>query len=141
MKKTAKLLLCTVLVLSMTLCLMSCGKTEGDIWADALYTEDTELGEGSKTLTVKVEAAEKTVTFTVHTDKPTVGEALQELDIIDGEEGPYGLYVKFVNGIEADYNKNGAYWAFNKDGGYMSTGVDKTEFSDGDSFELVYTKE
>ena len=141
MKKTAKCGLYLLLILLIGLNLVSCGKTEGDIWENAMYTEDTEFGEGSKTLTVKVEAADKTVTFKIHTDKKTVGEALEEHSLVSGEEGAYGLYIKFVNGIEADYNKNGAYWAFNKDGGYMSTGVDKTEFSDGDSFELVYTKE
>jgi len=110
------------------------------IWGNAMYTEDTELGDGEKTVKVEVIAEEKSVTFTIHSDKETVGEALSEHKLIDGEEGPYGLYVKFVNGIKADYDENQTYWAFSKDGESLNTGVDVTELEDGEKYELVYTK-
>ena len=110
------------------------------IWGNAMYTEDTELGDGEKTVKVEVIAEEKSVTFTIHSDKETVGEALSEHKLVDGEEGPYGLYVKFVNGIKADYDENQTYWAFSKDGESLNTGVDVTELEDGEKYELVYTK-
>jgi len=50
--------------------------------------------------------------FEIHTEKETVGEALVELGLIAGEESEYGLYVKTVNGITADYDKDGVYWRF-----------------------------
>ena len=110
------------------------------LWKDATYTENTTFGKGSNTLIVTVEASDKSVDFTIKTDKTVVGDALKEHKLIDGEEGPYGLYVKVVNGIEADYDKDESYWAFNKDGESMQTGVDQSEFKNGDHYELVYTK-
>ncbi len=141
MKNSIKLNLCVLLVVICAL-LAGCSNVNepADLWQNAVYTSDTVLGEGSKTVNVSVEAGEKTVCFTISTDKATVGDALKEHNLISGEEGPYGLYVKKVNGITADYNIDQSYWSFNKNGEYMSTGVDITEFSNGDSFELVYTK-
>ena len=122
--------------------MISCSKSETshDVWDNALYTEDTTLGSGSKVLEVEVKADDKSVVFTVRTDKNTVGEALSEFNLISGEDGAYGMYVKKVNGIIADYEENKCYWSFCKNGEYMQTGIDKTEFSDGDRFELVYTR-
>ena len=113
---------------------------ETDVWANATYQEDVTFGEGEKTLMVSVTAEEKTVTLTLYSDKKTVGEALLEHDLIAGENGAYGLYVKVVNGITADYDVNQSYWSFMKDGEPMMTGVDGEEFSNGDKYELVYTK-
>ncbi len=72
--------------------------------------------------------------FEIHTDKETVGEALLELGLIEGEEGDYGLFVKTVNGITADYDKDGVYWAFYVNGEYAQAGVDSTEITEGDSY-------
>ena len=35
---------------------------------------------------------------------------LLSLDLIAGDEGEYGLYVKTVNGITADYETDGMYF-------------------------------
>ena len=69
-----------------------------------------------------------------------LGDALIEHNLISGENGPYGLYVKVVNGITADYDINQSYWSLSKDGEYLQTGVDVTEISDGEHYELTYTK-
>lgn len=109
--------------------------------ATDVYTEDTELGEGSKTITFVATAAEdNAVTFTIHTDAATVGEALLSLKLIAGEESSYGLYVKTVNGVTADYDKDGTYWAFYIDGEYAMTGVDATEITDGAVYAFTITK-
>ena len=138
MKKLVLALISFILVLSISACGNSVTNT--DVWADALYVEDTEFGEGSKTVMVEVVAEDKSVTFTIHTDEIILGDALVEQKLIEGEQGPYGLYVKKVNGILADYDKNQCYWGFNKNGEGMLTGVDGAYFEDGDHFELVYTK-
>ena len=114
--------------------------SEKGLWEAATYTEDTELGSGAKAVIVEVKAEEKSVTFTINTDKETLGDALLEHNLISGEKGPYGLYVKTVNGITADYDINQRYWSLTKDGGYMQKGVDGTEISDGEHYELTYTK-
>ncbi len=108
-----------------------------DIWAEAEYTEDTELGEGAKTIAVECTADEKTVTFTIHTDAESLGAALQEIGLLEGEESQYGLFVKAVNGMGADYDTDGYYWALYIDGQYASTGVDTTPVTDGGSYALV----
>ncbi len=72
--------------------------------------------------------------FTVRTDKKLVGEALQDVGLIDGEAGPYGLYVKTVNGIKLDFDTDGKYWAFYVDGAYGMAGVDTTEIKEGEVY-------
>ncbi len=111
------------------------------LWEKAVYTEDKEFGEGNKTLSVKVVAGEKTGVFTVKTDKETVGEALIEYNLIDGEDGDYGLYIKSVNSITADYSVDQSYWAFYIGDEYAPTGVDMTDIEEGADYRLVYTKE
>ena len=142
MKKTISSALVLTMALLMLVSLAACSKpTDTDlIWKDALYTSDTELGEGAKTVKVEVKAGEKSVVFTIKTDKAVLGDALLEHGLIEGDQGPYGLYIKKVNGITADYDVDKHYWGFYKNGEYMMTGVDGTEFADNDSYELVYSE-
>ena len=74
--------------------------------------------------------------FEIHTDKTTVGEALLEVGLIDGDVEDYGLYVKEVNGITADYDVDGTYWAFYINDEYASTGVDSTNITEGDNYSF-----
>ena len=78
----------------------------------------------------------KETSFDITTDKTTVGEALEAEGLISGEEGPYGLYVKTVNGITLDYEKDGKYWAFYVNGEYGSAGVDVTEIQPGETYSF-----
>ncbi len=110
------------------------------VWTNALYTEDKTFGEGTKAIKVEVKADDVSVTFTINTDSETLGDALFEHSLIEGEKGPYGLYIKKVNGIEADYDKDQTYWLLTKNGEYMMTGVDSTNISDGEHYELTRTK-
>lgn len=140
MKKIISFCLIIAMCFSLVGCKENAPKNKADIWIEATYTKDTEFGEGEKTVFAEVIAGDKSVTFTIHTDKDTLGDALTEHDLIKGEEGPYGLYVKKVNGIVADYDKNQAYWGFSKDGEGMLTGVDGQKIKDGEHYEIVYTK-
>lgn len=142
MKKTSVIIISLLVIIAVGLFFLPIEKAPDNAgaWENAVYTENTTLGTGKNTLTVTVKAEEKSIEFTIKTDKTVVGDALKEHKLIDGEEGPYGLYVKVVNGIEADYDKDQSYWSFEKDGVAMLTGVDRTEFKDGDRFELVRTK-
>ena len=142
MKKTLKSVTCTLLSLVLLFCFVSCGDTVDStgLWANASYLKDTEFGKGETTVQVEVKAEEQSVTFTINTDKTTLGDALLEYELIAGEEGQYGMYIKIVNGITADYDVDQSYWAFCKNGEYMMSGVDGTEISDGEHYELIYTK-
>lgn len=69
----------------------------------AAPAEAIEVGEGATAFTFEVvEADGNTTVFTVNTDKKTVGEALLDNALVEGEDSEYGLYVKTVNGITAD---------------------------------------
>ena len=155
MKKVLSLLSVAALLLSCLLCLGGCGQNpakeeyetpsqEEDVdlglWNDAKYIQDTELGEGATTLTVQVKADERQITFTIHTDKTTVGAAMQEHSLLEGEDSEYGLFVKKVNGILADYDVDQYYWGFYIDGEYALTGVDSTDIEEGVTYSLVRTK-
>ena len=141
MKNKMRTLLTAVLCVMMLACMTACTKEEEKgIWADAKYTEDTELGKGSKTVKVVVEAEEKKIPFTIHTDETILGDALLAHELVEGEDGDFGLYIKKVNGMLADYDVDQTYWGFYQNGEYMMTGVDTTEFADGDQYELVRTK-
>lgn len=140
MKKTLNSILSVVLVLACFLCFVSCGDTKTGLWENATYQNDKEFGTGKTILTVEVKAEEKTVTFTINTDKTTVGAALLEHNLIAGDDSEYGLYVKVVNGITADYDVDASYWAFYINGEYAMTGVDSTEITPGTTYQLVYSK-
>ena len=134
--------ICAVLVLVCLLGLTACGNTvnsEG-LWKDATYLKDTTFGEGKNTVTVEVKAGEQSIKFTVNTDKDTVGAALIEHKLIDGDQGDYGLYVKKVNGITAEYDTDKAYWAFYVDDAYANAGIDQTKIEKDKLYRLEYAK-
>ena len=130
-------------------------ETEAVVETESIETAEAQeivLGDGSVKITVIVVDADGNETdFVVNTDKETVGDALSvlttksvswllEQNLIAGEEGDYGLYVKTVNGITADYDTDGTYWAFYVNGEYASTGVDSTPVNEGDTYEFKVEK-
>ncbi|MCM1155024.1 MAG: DUF4430 domain-containing protein [Roseburia sp.] len=153
-KKRLSYALCVMLLIAIVLFTNACGNgtdssqssdmpqenaAQTTQTADASQAEDTssaedstQLGEGSSEFAFTVVDKDGNETaFTIHTDKETVGEALLELGLIVGDESEYGLYVKTVNGITADYDTDGTYWAFYINGEYAQTGVDSTAVTAG----------
>ncbi len=147
-KKTLSLFLCIVLIVAMALFTTGCN--DNNVSEDSrskvetgldVYTDITVLGEGEKKFAfVVVDSEENETVFAIQTDKETVGEALLELELISGEKGDYGLYVKTVNGITADYDKDGTYWAFYINDEYATSGVDKTTIVEGDIYTFKVQK-
>ena len=148
-KKLLSLILSMMLIVAMALCTTACGgkksttedsqvKTESSTSEKASTSDDNNvLGEGNTEFTCTVVDKEGNETvFEIHTDKTTVGEALLEVGLIDGDMEDYGLYVKEVNGITADYDVDGTYWAFYINDEYASTGVDSTNITEGDNYSF-----
>lgn len=138
-KKALSTVLCVVLIAAAVLCMNGCGgKTQPVVQTEtAHYTQNCSLGEGARQFSLTVADKEGTeVVFDIRTDALTVGEALLQLELIEGEEGAYGLYVKRVNGITADYDQDQTYWAFYIDGEYAMSGVDTTEIEPGRDYAL-----
>lgn len=147
MKHTSKTLfkrsLCAVLIAALALTLAACGHTATPETPDtaAVLTDGITVGEGDTSFILEVTDGEgNTITATIKTDKESVGDALQALDIIRGEESTYGLYIKVVNGITADYDVDGTYWAFYVGGEYSMTGVDETAIAEGTTYTLKVEK-
>ena len=154
LNKALSWLLCTVLIVAMALITTGCSdnasnskktqstsETSKDAGEAASATEVTVLGEGSKTFDFAVVDLDGVETrFEIHTDEETVGAALIALNLIEGDEGPYGLYVKSVNGIQADYDKDKVYWAFYVNDEYGTSGVDLTEIVETDIYSFRMAK-
>lgn len=144
MKKTnfKKKLICIlsfVLIAVMALTMFGCGKETTDEVpeTDVQAVNRQVMGEGKLTFDFNVTDADGNVSyFEINTNKKTVGEALMELELLEGEDGPYGLYVKAVNGITYDYDKDGKYWAFYINGVYGTTGVETTNIVNGATYEF-----
>ena len=143
-QKWTSIFLCMMLVVAMALTSVGCGgknqdaKNESSVAVqseasvEASVAEATVLGQGNIKFTLTVVDQDGNETdFQILTDKETVGEALLDVDLIAGDESEYGLYVKTVNGVTADYDKDQTYWAFYVNGEYANTGVDSTPVEDG----------
>ena len=159
-KKLLSFILCMVLIVAATLFTNGCNGSTGNavssgteaenasVQADSGSSTESDgasdvsvLGEGSTKFAFTVTDQDGNETgFEIHTDKETVGEALLEVGLIEGEESEYGLYVKTVNGITADYDKDGVYWAFYVNGEYAQSGVDSTTITEGETYSFKVGK-
>lgn len=110
------------LLLSLLLVLSACGKSAAPAAGTKKFTFEVTFSDGS------------TTSREIETDKPTVGEALEALDLIGGEEGAYGLYVTTVDGETVKYEDDGHYWCFYINGDRAATGVDSAEVEDGATY-------
>ncbi len=142
MKTTTKIL---TLLIALLLCLglfASCAEkidAQGN-WENATHRSDKAFGEGKKTIELQVIADEQSVTFTIHTDEEMLGDALTQHGLIEGEMGDFGIYIKKVNGIRADYDVDQHYWSLSRDGEVLMTGADMTPIADGEHYEFTRTK-
>ena len=157
LKKLWSIVLATMLVAAISVCAVGCGNTEApaadtadaeeesgvsadQIGAEVSYTTEAitdgaEFGEGDKSFTLEVTGEDANViSCVVYTNASTVGEALTELNLIDGDDSEYGLYVKSVNNMTYSYETDGKYWAFYVDGEYAVNGVDDTKITDGSTY-------
>ncbi|MBR5442520.1 MAG: DUF4430 domain-containing protein [Clostridia bacterium] len=145
-KKSLICILSFVLIAVIALTMFGCGKTDeakapettAPVADTAPHAADkTVLGEGATVFDFAVTGADgNTTSFEIHTDEKTVGDALIKLELIQGEDSEYGLYVKTVNGITYDYDADGKYWAFYENGAYANAGVDSTPITDGAAYEF-----
>ena len=144
LKKWLTVIGCIVLIAALALTTTGCGSKEeaAQPAAPAENAEVTVKGEGATVFQFSVVDLEgKETKFEIHTDETTVGAALMKLGLIEGEEGPYGLYVMKVNGIAAIYEEDGSYWAFYENGEYGMTGVDLTDIDPDVAYSFVQTKD
>ena len=95
---------------------------------------------GAKTVTVDVVHADgKQNEFVYHTDLAYLGELLLSEGLVKGENREYGLYITQVDGEDANYDTDKAYWALYENGEYATQGAETMPLADGSLFSLVYT--
>ena len=99
-----------------------------------------ETAAGAKTITVTVVHGDgSSKDFSYNTDEEYLGPVLLAENLVVGEMGPYGLVISAVDGEEAVWEVNGAYWALFVGDEYATTGADTTPVYDGSTFRLEYT--
>lgn len=158
-KKLLSLILSTMLIVAMAFSMTACGdndtetpntgteadagtvdnlQDDADVENDVnTQTDVTVVGEGDTVFVFAVVDADgNEKVYEIHTDKTIVGDALLELELIAGDQGEYGLYVKTVDGITVDYDTDGKYWAFYINGEYAMTGVDATPITEGEEYSF-----
>lgn len=169
LKKVLSVILCAVLIAATALMTIGCSNVEGgneETKAEVNEKPEVEDNDGGETSNAGESPAEsnvevgakvlgegknkfdfnvvdidgKVTQFVIQTDKEIVGEALLDVGLIEGDAGPYGLYVKKVNGIVADYDKDKTYWGFYVDGEYAMSGVDTTKIESGKTYSFKVSK-
>ena len=149
MNKFLPLVVCVVLTAA--LALTGCGNKgteENNNATDSVVTETKDdssevevLGDGKVIITLDVKDKDGVEShFEIHTDEKTVGDALVDVELVEGTVGEYGLMVESVDGKTLDYNKDGMYWAFLIDGEYATTGVDSTDVVEGTAYAFEASK-
>ena len=95
------------------------------------------IGQGETVFRFEVTDRENNVTaWDVNTNEATVGAALSAVGLIDGEETGF---VTVVNGITADFNVDGSWWAFYVDGEMAMVGIYSTYVESGSIYAFVFT--
>lgn len=114
------------------------------IFAGVYFALAPKASSGGKEITIEViDDAQASTVYEVSTDAEYLGDAIRETEglTVEGTESEYGLMVDTVNGVVADYNENGAYWAFYVDGEYCMYGMDQQPIEDGQAYQIIYTAE
>lgn len=133
MKKKTKAILWTVLIalVIIFICVWQSQKKKG------VHT-------GDKEVTVEVTDDQgETRTYTAETDAEYLSELMDELAEDDdftytSSDSEYGMYIESINGVTADYDKDGAYWSILVNGEYGQYGADSQPVADGDTYSFVY---
>ena len=141
-RKWLSFIVCMVLIAAMALCMSGCNDLAQEKATEpTVFSDGQSLGQGATKFTLQVVDLDgTTATVQISTDEKTVGQALQELGVLKGEQGAFGLYIKEVNGITYDYDTDGAYWGFYINGEYALTGVDTTDIVEGTTYTLKAEK-
>ena len=126
-----KKLVVTALVLVLVVALMA------GIW----MATRPETQSGSKGYTVTVvhkDGSEKV--FEYRTDEEYLAGALLEEGLVAGEDSQYGLTIITVDGEDAVWETDSAYWAIWVGEEMATTGASEIPVYDGSTYKLEYTR-
>lgn len=109
--------------------------------ADDEQADDDQNADDTKNIVIEVKDSEGNVTsYEVTTDAEFLRQAMDEAEGLtyDGSDSEYGMMVEVVNGEQAIYSEDNAYWAFYVNGEYGNYGIDSQPVTDGDTYSIVY---
>ena len=133
MKKWIAMLLSLMLMVSLCACVVMPATQQDE-------DETKDAAAPMKTFTVTVVHKDGTSKdFTYETTEEFVGPVLEAEGLIEGNAGPYGMEITKVDGEQAIYNEDKAYWAVYEGEEYALQGIDTTPAVDGGVYKLVYT--
>ena len=95
---------------------------------------------GGKDITVTVIHKDGTQkVFEYATDAEYLGEVIVSEGLVNGQDGPYGLYFDTVDGELASWDADQGYWSILIGEEYATVGADGIVLTDGGEYSLVYT--
>ena len=110
------------------------------LMAGIWFATRPETEAGSKAYTVTVVHKDGSVKdFSYRTDEEYLAGALLEEGLVSGEDTQYGLTIITVDGEDAVWATDNAYWAIWIGEEMAMTGASETPVYDGSSFKLEYT--
>ena len=110
------------------------------LMAGIWFATRPETETGSKAYTVTVVHKDGSVKdFSYRTDEEYLAGALLEEGLVSGEDSQYGLTIITVDGEDAVWATDNAYWAIWIGEEMAMTGASETPVYDGSSFKLEYT--
>ena len=102
---------------------------------------------GSKSVVIEVvDSTGATTAYDVDTDAEYLKDAMDELAESDdsfsysGTDGDYGIMVEVVNGEQAIFAEDNAYWALYVNGEYGQYSANQQPVTDGDTYTWTYEK-
>lgn len=132
LRKSIALIAAAITVLSL-FALVACNKSKNND-----FVNDNGSVVVQKSVDFKIVLEDKSVK-TVHlkTEKSTLAEALVEAGIIEYKGD--GFYTT-IDGVTADFNKDGSWWCITKGGEMLNYGLNDLKIADGETYEATYTK-
>ncbi len=106
------------------------------------YLAKPGTNKGAKSITITVvDNSGASTEYKLNTDAEYLRQAMEETEELtfSGDESEFGMMVTEINGLVADYNVDGSYWAFYVNGDYCQYGIDTQPVADQDAFSIEYT--
>lgn len=122
-------------------CANGTASSDAEVTSSSQRENDTSSEAGTAVKTITFEVVHKDGSkkeFEITTEAENLRKALEQENLISGEEGEYGLFVQTVDGETVDQEKE-EWWCLTKGGEAWNYGVDSTEIADGDAFEFTFT--
>ena len=100
---------------------------------------------GGKSITIEVVADDgQAKDYNLDTDAEFLKDAMDELAAEDdsfsykGSDGQYGMMIEVINGKQAIYEEDNAYWALYVNDDFGEYGVEQQPVQDGDTYTWKY---